>query len=124
MKLGSYLQELDNQNSIQQKIANFFKKNTKPTDDQVHKFAESENIDKHKFEEIIYAMLGSFFGEGRSKDFKGEYDPKQLKMGIEVEYEHTTNPIISHKITCDHLAEFSDYYTRLAIMEHEAEEGE
>ena len=121
MILENYLQELNNENSIQEKIVNFFVKNPKPTDDEIHSFAEAEGINKHKFEGIIYELLGSFLGQGRSKDFKGDYDPKQIKMGIEIEYEHTTNPIISEKITRDHLAEISDYYTRLIKMEDEAE---
>ena len=123
MILENYLQELDNNNSTQEKIINFFKKNPKPTDDEVHSFAESEGINKHKFEEIIYELLGSFLGEGKSKDFKGEYDPEQIKMGIKVEMEHTTNSLIALKITQDHLSEpgLEDYYTRLAKMESEAE---
>ena len=121
MILENYLQEINTENSIQEKIVNFFVKNPKPTDDEIHSFAKSEGINKHKFEEIIYELLGSFFGQGKSKDFKGKYDPEQLKMGIEVEMEHTSNPIIASRIARDHLAEFSDYYTRLKKMEDEAE---
>ena len=120
MILENYLQELNNSDSIQEKITNFFLKNPKPTDDQIHEFASSEGINKHKFEEIIYDLLGSFLGQGRAKDFKGTYDPKELKMGIEIEYEHTTNPMIAERIAKDHLSEFSDYYTRLNKMEKEA----
>jgi hypothetical protein len=121
MILENYLQELNDNKSIQEKIIEFLKKNIKPTDDEVHSFAEDEGINKHKFEEIIYELLGSFLGEGKSKDFKGKYDPEQIKMGIKVEMEHTTNPLLSLKIVKDHLSEFNDYYTRLAKMENEAE---
>jgi hypothetical protein len=121
MILESYLQELNYENSIQEKIIEFFKKNPKPKDDKIHKFAESEGIDPHKFEEMVYELLGSFLGEGKSKNFKGDYDHKQLEMGIKVEMEHTNNSLISLKITKDHLSEFSDYYTRLAKMEMDAE---
>jgi hypothetical protein len=122
MILENYLQEISNKNLIQKKIIEFFKNNPKPSDDQIHEFAESENINKHKFEEIIYELLGSFFGQGRAKDFKGTYDPEQLKMGIEIEYEHTTNPLIAERIAKDHLSEpgLADYYTRLIKMEKEA----
>ena len=34
-----------------------------------------------------------------------EYDPKQLKMGIEVEKEHTTDPEIAEIICKHHLEE-------------------
>lgn len=59
------------------------------------------------------------------------FDVEQLRMGMDVELEHglhdpTTNvtdddPIFTAKIALAHLNEFSDYYTRLARMEEEAE---
>jgi hypothetical protein len=66
-------------------------------------------------------LLGSFFGSGRSKDFTGKYDPEQLKLGIEIEMEHTNDKDIAERIAKDHLAEFTDYYSRLITMEKEAE---
>lgn len=42
---------------------------------------------------------------------------EQLKMGIIVEYEHTSDPTISKKIALDHLFEMPNYYTLLARME-------
>jgi len=52
-------------------------------------------------------------------------------MGLEVELEHGTrdpetnvtgdDPILTGKIALAHLREFPDYYTRLAVMEAEAE---
>jgi hypothetical protein len=103
------------------KIIEFFSKNPKPKDSDVHSFAEKEGIDVHKFEEIIYSLLGAFFGSGLSKNFKGKYNSKQLEMGIKVEMEHTTHKEIAKRIAMDHLAEIPDYYTRLAQMEQEAE---
>jgi hypothetical protein len=41
-------------------------------------------------------------------------------MGIAVEMEHTSCGIIAKRIALDHLAEISDYYTRLKAMEEEA----
>jgi len=41
-------------------------------------------------------------------------------MGIKVEMEHTTNPVIARTIAKDHLDEYPDYYTRLTKMEREA----
>ena len=49
-----------------------------------------------------------------------KFNPKELKMGIEVEKEHTDKPEIAKKIAKDHLSEFPDYYTRLKKMEDEA----
>jgi hypothetical protein len=67
--------------------------------------------------------IEKFLGPGRSTTYKGSYDLGQLKMGIEVEKEHTNNPKIAERITKDHLAEIPDYYTRLAIMEKEGKEA-
>lgn len=120
IKYLNKLYESESPKSIQEKIIDFFKNNPKPADKQVHAFAEREGIEHSQFEEIVYEMLGSFLGQGKSKDFKGSYDPKQIEMGIKVEMEHTTNPLIAEKISQDHLSEFSDYYTRLAIMEKQA----
>ncbi len=44
------------------------------------------------------------------------YDPEQLKMGIEVEKEHTTNPKIAEIIAKHHLAEDPEYYTKLKTL--------
>ena len=59
---------------------------------------------------------GRYMKEGQNKTF----DEKELAMGIEVEYEHTDNPIIAERIALDHLTEIPDYYTRLKKMEEEA----
>ena len=47
-------------------------------------------------------------------------DRKQLKMGIEVEKEHTQDEALATKIAVDHLLEIPDYYTRLKDMEKNA----
>ena len=49
-----------------------------------------------------------------------EFDPKQLEMGIKVEFEHTDDFSIAKAIMKDHLSEIPDYYTRLEKMETEA----
>ena len=61
----------------------------------------------------------------------GNFDVEQYRMGLDVELEHglidphtnVTNddPIMTGKIALAHLNEFPDYYTRLDIMEREAE---
>lgn len=42
-----------------------------------------------------------------------DYDPDELAKGIKVEMEHTTNKEAAETIAKQHLAEVSDYYTRL-----------
>ena len=46
-----------------------------------------------------------------------DYDQKQVKMGIQVEKEHTNDPAIAEKIAKHHLAEDPKYYTKLKKME-------
>ena len=46
----------------------------------------------------------------------GQYDPEELKKGIEVEKEHTDNPKVAMKIALDHLDEDPKYYTKLATL--------
>lgn len=48
-------------------------------------------------------------------------DPAQLRRGIEVEYEHTTDPRVAERIARHHLCEYADYYTRLDRMEEQAQ---
>ena len=65
--------------------------------------------------------------DGRAKEssFTAEQaDAEQLRMGIEVEMEHTKNIEIAKRIALDHLSEIKDYYTRLAKMEEEAKNTE
>jgi hypothetical protein len=74
-KVNKYLVEADEKN-IRVKIIQFFKKNPKPSDKEVHAFAESLGMDEHKFEEHIYSLLGSLvktekeIEEDLDEDFK------------------------------------------------------
>ena len=101
-------------------IIKWFIANPYPDDDKVHAFAKKMGMDEHEFEKHIYELLSSILAEGKSKGKEIKHDAKQLEMGIKVEMEHTSNPVISRKIALDHLAEIPDYYTRLDKMEKEA----
>jgi len=114
------IEESKGKSDLAEKIIKWFQANPYPNDDQVHKFSEKLGVNEHEFERHIYAVLSSVLSEGESKGKEIKHDPKQLEMGIKVEMEHTTNPIISRKIALDHLAEIPDYYTRLDKMEKEA----
>jgi len=48
-----------------------------------------------------------------------DFDPRELKMGIKVEKEHTDSDEIAKAIAKDHLAECATYYSRLEVMEAE-----
>ena len=45
--------------------------------------------------------------------------PKELKAGIKVEREHSSDPKVQKEVALDHLTEFPNYYTALAKMEKE-----
>jgi len=59
------------------------------------------------------------------------FDVEQLRMGMDVELEHGTHGpetnvtdddvVVTAKIARAHLNEFPDYYSRLAVMEAEAD---
>ena len=61
-----------------------------------------------------------------------KFDVEQFRMGMDVELEHGTadfltnvtdnDSMVTGKIALAHLTEFPDYYTRLKVMETEAEE--
>ena len=122
MKLTKYLREdtEDEGGKVSDDIIKFFAGfKGAVDDDDIHAFAEKKGIDPHEFEEVIYSLVSAFWAQGRAKDFKGTYDPEQVKMGIQVEYEHTNDARMAERIAWDHLAEIPDYYTRLAQMEKE-----
>jgi len=110
------------------KAVSFLMGNPTADDAQIHEVAKQIGMDSHDFEEIIYKISGTFLSLGKSKDFKGEYDAKELAAGIKVEQEHLEGSslpqkvldIIAEKIAKDHLAEIKDYYTRLGKMEDKA----
>ena len=65
-------------------------------------------------------LVGEFTPNPVQCHYTQQVDPEQLRMGIEVELEHTSDRAISEKIARDHLEEIPDYYTRLKKMETEA----
>jgi len=80
-------------------------------------------VDLKKLDEKqVVDVFKQFSDHGRANE-KGitekDVDPEELKMGIKVEMEHTTDKNTSTRIALDHLAELKDYYTRLNKMEEE-----
>ena len=90
------------------------------------------NAEKLRFDHFIMftAEEAKKIGEELGIDWS-KFNIEQFRMGLDVELEHglispATNvtdddPIMTGKIALAHLNEFSDYYTRLAKMEKEAE---
>ncbi len=70
-----------------------------------------------KFKEMLDKLLDAPIAN------EDDVDPKELAMGIKVEYEHSTDRDTAKKIALAHLREIKDYYTRLKKMESEAEKA-
>lgn len=67
------------------------------------------------FEDDSNLLIG---GVGDDTD-DDDVDPYELKKGILVEMEHTTNKNIAKEIALDHLSEDPSYYTKLASIHKE-----
>ena len=104
-------------------VKEFILKNHYPKDKAIHNLAAKLGIEPDELETATYALLTDVLtnipGKHRDVDVS-KFDPKQIKMGIGVEKEHTDCPKIAVEIAKDHLAEIPDYYTRLKKMEDEA----
>lgn len=91
----------------------------------------SHHETKRIFTKDQAAKLGSEIGIDWEKS---SFDVEQFRMGLEVELEHGIqdpetdvtgdDPILTGKIAWAHLRELPDYYTRLAVMEGEADRGD
>ncbi len=103
-------------------ITKFFTENPYPDFVDVYKFIQKMGISQHQFDRVTYELLSALIhGVGKHKDVPiTEFDPEQIRMGIEIEKEHTDSEAIAQQIAKDHLAEIPDYYTRLKKMEEEA----
>jgi hypothetical protein len=120
MKFKKYLNE--ETVDLKEKIIDFIINNPNPEDSKFHEFADKIGIDHDELEKSAYSILTDFWANGRYKE-KGkdvEFDEKELAAGIKVEMEHTSNKVMAERIALDHLAEISDYYTRLIKMEKDA----
>jgi hypothetical protein len=70
---------------------------------------------------INLLVLENLNNLGKHKDVPIEkFCSKQIKLGLDVEKEHTDDPSIALQIVKDHLIEIPDYYTRLKAMESAA----
>jgi len=108
-------------------VIKFFRDNPNPSDEELHEWAEENNLSVDEVEEFAYALATSMveflhgglaFEAGFTED---DADPDELEAGIEVEKEeHTNNEMLAKKIAMDHLAEIDDYYSRLDKMEKQA----
>lgn len=125
MKFSEYLMEATKEKkTTKQSVIEFFTKNEKVTDDEIHKLAEELGVEHSDLENVIYGLLVSFFSKGKFNEAKSaKIDPKELAMGVKVEMEHTDDKDIAERIAKDHLTEIpgtgnnDGYYSLLERME-------
>lgn len=113
----------EKEEEVKKIIMDFLKINTSPSDEEMHDLAKKAGVKEEIFEAAVYEILGSFAGFGRAKENgfeESDADPKELRIGIRVESEHTNWPPMAKRIALDHLSEIPDYYTRLLKMERDA----
>ena len=66
---------------------------------------ESDHIDGGKADKLSPSDIAKKHGVDL-KDIQ-----KEIELGVEIEMEHTNDPILAKEITLDHLTEFPDYYS-------------
>src|SRR3990167_6960679 len=80
--------------------------------------AEGLSERKRERKETFSSMCMPKLKHGQDPDER--FDNKELRMGIEVELEHTDSRVLSKQIAKAHLSEMPDYYTQLKKMEERA----
>jgi len=111
--------EESNSNDYPDQIGKKFK--TKKPDALKRKRKKPQSVVKLGEEDTIDVEVNNELEGGMADDASlGDFCPKQLAMGLEVEMEHTDDPKVALEIAMDHLTELPDYYTHLDKMETEA----
>jgi len=118
-ELKKLIREVAEEVNVRSELIKFFTNTKEPNDDLIHNLSDKLGIDTHKFEGEIYKLLSDFFAYGRynEKGRKTVPAPEELKLGMEIEMEHTNCKEIAKRIALDHLSEMNDYYTKLKEME-------
>ena len=101
-------------------LKNKLKKHEGLTESRFSSFLSQDIVVEETMDDIDFVSEFVKAGRAYEKSFsEASVDEDELKMGIEVEYEHTSNMMIAKRIALDHLTELPDYYTRLKKMEEE-----
>ena len=82
--------------------------------DKFKPFVPSELSDEEA--EEVYNIVADKIQEIQTPAKEKDVDPKELKMGVEVEMEHTDDPSKAKIIALQHLAEDPKYYTKLKSL--------
>ena len=106
-------------------LLEFIAMHKKPTLTQLHDFiknsAHSSRLSVDALEEkIIQVLLSSLSGIGKHNGIPdSSFNSEQLRLGIQIEKEHTNNLEIAKLIAKDHLISEPKYYNKLAMVEPE-----
>jgi len=107
----------EDMDEMQKKVIEFFKENSNPTQEDLYNYSDFGKVAPQAVDEAVYELMSifvQFLTEGRANDdgiSEDDVDAEELKMGIEVEKEHTTNKETAKRISLDHLCEISDLYS-------------
>jgi len=107
-------------------IAQLFLKNSNPSESTLNAIGAKYKMSPRDVKSIVSSLSKSKAAvdhlkkEGLHKEGDTmEVDPKELKLGIKIEMEHTSSKGVAREIALDHLHEDSKYYTHLIEMENE-----
>ncbi len=115
--------EYGQEEKIRSYIKDLFLSKANLTHEAAREYALNDlKIDYKRFDEIVYNLYHELLMNiGKHNHVPDEeFDQEQLKMGINVELEHTNCPIIAKNIAKDHLSEpglEKSYYSKLKKME-------
>jgi 8-oxo-dGTP pyrophosphatase MutT (NUDIX family) len=82
--------------------------------DKLLKEGPQQYLQRKEREKKAAEVVSGGKADGMSDD---RFSDKQLRMGVTIEKEHTTNPRLAKEIAKDHLTEDKNYYTHLKEME-------
>lgn len=104
-------------------IASNFLEHTYFSEEELKDLFKESKVEKSEKEEIVGGKADNKSIEDIAKkhNISVKEIETQLKIGLEIESEHTDSKEKAEEISKDHLWEFPDYYTRLKQMEKEAE---
>ncbi len=125
MKLYQYIVESteDPHKKLENTVMRYLSSNLNPNENSLKDWAKSNNLNWEQIELIIFKIAAKhskfLLVDGEQFDKKlnvNKLDINQIKKGIDVEKEHTSDENIARKIALDHLALHPNYFDYLEKM--------
>ncbi len=122
---GNILREVRKPKVLSDNVMDYILEQKNYNPDSFYHWIQKEGFESEEVEFILYGFAlkyAQFVKAGKSYHkhlTEHDVDETQLRMGINVEMEHTDDPEVSKKIALDHLAEYDNYYDGLKKMEEE-----